>query len=117
MLRLFSSKRKDAKIFEYQQALSCWYSLDSSCGVHSDEYPYTRVSVIFSRSLHYFVLTKLASNSIRVKVLFRAWIGWEVMIYGYVYGGFMHLKRVNSNPIIYCVHKKALFFWDIKVLT
>ena len=36
--------------------LSCWYSLDSSHLVLSDEYPYTRVSVIF-------VLAKLATSS------------------------------------------------------
>ena len=29
------------------QTLSCWYSLDSSRGVLSDEYPFARVSVIF----------------------------------------------------------------------
>ena len=29
--------------------LSCWYSLESSCRVLSDEYPFARVSVIFQR--------------------------------------------------------------------
>ena len=49
------------------QTLSCWYSLDSSRLVLSDEYPYARVSVIFQFFLHNFGLTKLATSSIRVK--------------------------------------------------
>ena len=49
--------------------LSCWYSLDSSRCVLSDEYPYARVSVIFQGFLHHFVLAKLASSSIRVNTV------------------------------------------------
>ena len=40
-------------------------------GIHwipSDEYPCARVSVIFLGFLHHFVLAKLATTSIRVKV-------------------------------------------------
>ena len=48
------------------QTLSCWYSLDSSSGVPSDEYPSARVSVIFQFVLHHFVKAKLATTSIRV---------------------------------------------------
>ena len=49
------------------QPLSCWYSLESSHGVLSDEYPYARVSVISQLFLHHFVLAKLATSSIGVK--------------------------------------------------
>ena len=42
----FHPKHKDAKIFENHLNLSNWYSLDSSHCVLSDEYPFTRVSVI-----------------------------------------------------------------------
>ena len=48
--------------------LSCWYSLDSSLRVLSDEYPFARVSVIFQFFLHYFVLAKLATSSIGLNV-------------------------------------------------
>ena len=41
------------------QTLSCWYSLESSCRVLSDEYPFARVSGF----LHHFVLAKLATSS------------------------------------------------------
>ena len=47
------------------KTLSCWYSLESSRWVLSDEYPFTRVSITF-QVLHYFVLAKLATSSIRV---------------------------------------------------
>ena len=46
--------------------LSCWYSLESSCWVLSDEYPFARVSVIFQVSASFFVLAKLATSSVRV---------------------------------------------------
>ena len=49
--------------------LSCWYSLDSSCWVLSEEYPFTRVSVIFQVFMYHFVLAKLATSSIKVKDL------------------------------------------------
>ena len=44
--------------------LSCWYSLDSSHWVPSDEYPCAIVSIISSGVLHNFVLAKLATTSI-----------------------------------------------------
>ena len=47
--------------------MSSWYSLDSSRWVLSDEYPFTMVSVIFRMFLYLFVLTKLATSSLRVK--------------------------------------------------
>ena len=47
--------------------LSCWYSLESSHWVLSDEYPFARVGFCdFSGFLHYFVFVELASSSIRV---------------------------------------------------
>ena len=46
--------------------MSCWYSLDSSHQVLSDEYPCARISIIFQIFLHYFVLAKLATSNIRV---------------------------------------------------
>ena len=52
------------------ESLSCWYSLDSSHWVLSDEYPFARVSVIIQVFLHNFVLAKLAISSIRVKHCF-----------------------------------------------
>ena len=42
--------------------LSCWYSLNSSCRVLSDEYPFDRVSGF----LDHCVLAKVATSSIRV---------------------------------------------------
>ena len=42
--------------------MSCWYSLDSSCGVLSDEYPFARVSDFFSVFWHHFILAKLAAS-------------------------------------------------------
>ena len=45
------------------------YSLESSCGVISDEYPCARVSDFFLGFLHYLVLAKLATGSIRVNHL------------------------------------------------
>ena len=46
--------------------LSCWYSLDSSRWVLSDEYPFARFFVLF---FHHFVLAKAATTSIRVRDL------------------------------------------------
>ena len=48
MLRLFFFKKhKNAESFVNLLNWPYWYSLESSCRVLSDEYPYTRVSVIF----------------------------------------------------------------------
>ena len=55
--------QKSLKIIE---TLSCWYSLDSSRGVLSDEYPFSRVSVIFQVFCIHFAMAKLAPSSIRV---------------------------------------------------
>ena len=57
--------------FENHLNPSCWYSLDSSHCILSEEYPCARVSIIFSVLLHYFVLAKLATNSLRVKAIFK----------------------------------------------
>ena len=46
--------------------LSCWYSLDSSHRVLSDEYPYAWVLVIFQGFLPRFLLAELATSSTRV---------------------------------------------------
>ena len=57
--------------------LSCWYSLDSSPRVLSDEYPCARISIIFQCFLHHFVLAKLATSSIRVNpcmLLSPSWV-------------------------------------------
>ena len=48
------------------KTLSCWYSLDSSYWVLSNEFPDARVLLIFSPFLRHFVLAKLATRSIRV---------------------------------------------------
>ena len=41
----------------------------------SFEYPFARVSVIFKHFLHHFVLAKLATSSIRVKLsLTQVWV-------------------------------------------
>ena len=47
MLRLLSSKAQGCSLLKTIQTLSCWYSLDSSRWVLSDECPCARVSVIF----------------------------------------------------------------------
>ena len=49
--------------------LSCWYSLDSSHRVLSDECTYARVSVISPGFVHQLVLAKLATSSIKVKAV------------------------------------------------
>ena len=47
MLNLLSSKVQGGKDFwKPAKPLSCWYSLDSSHLVHSDEYPYAWISII-----------------------------------------------------------------------
>ena len=46
--------------------LPCWYSLDDSCCVLSDEYPFAIVSVIFQLFPHQFLMTKLATRSTKV---------------------------------------------------
>ena len=67
VLRLHLFKAQWYKdIWKKIKTLSCWYSLDSSHWVLSDEYPLPRVAVIFPGFLHHFVLTKLATSSIRV---------------------------------------------------
>ena len=46
------------------QTLSCWYSLESSRGALSDEYPFAGVSVISQVFCIIFVSEKLATSSI-----------------------------------------------------
>ena len=48
--------------------MSCWYSLNSSREVLSDEYPFARGFDHFLVFLHHFVLAKLAASSVRVNV-------------------------------------------------
>ena len=73
ILRLLSSKAQELKIsLQIIITLSSWYSLESPHRVLSDEYPFARVSVIFQLFSHYFVLIKLATSSIRVKVVMSA---------------------------------------------
>ena len=43
--------------------LSCWYSLDSSRCILSDEYPCARLSTHFSGYLYHFVLAKIQNVS------------------------------------------------------
>ena len=45
--------------------LSCWYSLNSSHWVLTDEYPCARIELISLYILQHFVLTKLATTSIK----------------------------------------------------
>ena len=66
----------DAKIFEnHINPGHVGIALDSSCWVLSDEYPCDRVSIIFHVFLQDFVLTKLTTISIRVKlVVFKSYL-------------------------------------------
>ena len=66
MLRLLSFKSQERKDpLKTISTLPCWYSWDSSHRVLSDDYPHSRVLVFF-RFLPHFVLTKLATSSIRL---------------------------------------------------
>ena len=64
----FFQRTRTQRFWKNIQTLSCWYSLDSSRWVLSDEYPFARVSVIFQLFLHHLVLAKLAASSIKVKL-------------------------------------------------
>ena len=55
------------KLLKTIQTLSCWYSLERSRRVLSDEYPFARFSVIFQVFSHDFVLAKSVTSSIRAK--------------------------------------------------
>ena len=59
------STRKQTFLWNIE-TLSCWYSLESSYWVLSDEYPCASDSVIFLDFVPHFVLAKLATSSIRV---------------------------------------------------
>ena len=75
IIRVLSSKAQGCKIFLITiQTLLCWYSLESSHWVLSDEYPCARVSVILQVYFASFLcLAKLATSSIGVnKILERA---------------------------------------------
>ena len=65
----FVLSTRTLKLLKTMPALSCWYSLDSYRRALSFEYPFALVSVIFSGFLHNFVLVKLATSSIRVKLI------------------------------------------------
>ena len=65
ILRLLSSKAQECRTFF--NTLLCWYSLENSRWVVSDEYPCVRVSVIFQLFAHHFLLAKLATSSTRAK--------------------------------------------------
>ena len=43
----FVQNTRPQRFLKTIETLSCWYSLDSSRQVLSDEYPFTRVSIIF----------------------------------------------------------------------
>ena len=62
----FVQSSRTQRFLKTIQTLSCWYSLESSRGVLSDEHPFARVSIIVQGFLHYFVLAKLATTFIRV---------------------------------------------------
>ena len=74
MLRLLSFKAQGRKDFGNHLTLPCWYSLESSRWVLSDEYPCARVQSFFSVSfLHHFVLAKLASSSMSMRGAIFMW--------------------------------------------
>ena len=73
---------------------SCGYSYESSHWVLSDEYPFAWVSVIFQLFLHYFILAKLATSSIRVNPLVSG-----VYIWSYTF---------EPNPLVRAVFDKYL---------
>ena len=60
----FNPSNAKATFVQNTRMLFCWYSLDSSRGVLSDEYPFARVSVILSGFLHHFILAKFATSGI-----------------------------------------------------
>ena len=63
---IFVQCSKKQIIMKIIRTKSCGYSYESSRWVLSDEYPFARVSVIFQLFLYYFILTKLATSTIRV---------------------------------------------------
>ena len=63
----FVQSTRTQRFLKISQTLSCWYSLESSRRVLSDEYPFSRVWVIFPGFSHNFVSPKLATSSIGVK--------------------------------------------------
>ena len=65
----FVQSTRTQRFLKIIQTLSCWYSLESSRGVLSDEYPVARVSVIFPGFSHNFVSPKSATSSVRAKRL------------------------------------------------
>ena len=69
MLRLLTTKAQTQRFMKTISTLSCWYSMDSSRRVLSNEYLLVcdRVSIMFLLFLHHFVLAKLATTSIRVR--------------------------------------------------
>ena len=86
MLRLLSSKAQERKRKNFEKTiwtLSCGYSLESSRWALSYEYPFARFSVIFQVFCILFLLAKLATSRIRVKILLRVccmnlWHFWQL---------------------------------------
>ena len=67
--RLLSSKAQWRKYFRKPyKSLSCWYSLESSCWVLSNEYPYVRVSVILQLFASICIDRISHQQHIRVKI-------------------------------------------------
>ena len=63
---------------QHKDQSSCWYSLDSSHGVLSDDHPHAKVSVIFPDFLHHFAMAKLANSSFKVKAFLPRMHGWAI---------------------------------------
>ena len=63
---VFSPKHKEAKILKTISSLSCWYPLEISRWVLSDEYRLPGFQPFFQGSLHHLPLAKVATSSIRV---------------------------------------------------
>ena len=106
--------------------MSCWYSLESSRWVLSDEYPFAMVSVIFSFFLYHFVLAKLATGSIRVNITRKIFhrIHWQhsfLSIISYLFqkdlGILLRgnlLSRVSLNVEVFFYWPEAVignFYW------
>ena len=90
MLRLLLSKAQECKDF-WKSSKPCHVGihLDSSLRVLSDEYPFAWFSVIFKFFLHYFVLVKLATSSIRVKEIMYSYC-WLAPLASYTFSWPIH---------------------------
>ena len=103
--------------------MSCWYLLDSSRRVLSDEYPCASVSVVFQVFLHHFVLANLATSSIGVKVLDLSEQSWseypdcsKPLLQYMSYNGDLHTASNKfSSDIEYTTHK-SIDYCSITIL-